>query len=307
MRTFHIFSIIFFAVLTFAFFPDSSGSVANNLAPIRLLTLTIFCIFSGLYLINYAGRGKPIAISINISKVSTLFVFLTGYLIWIIVSSIFSPIPGYAFMGMPSLQFGSLFLLFCYLTSLIFSSLNNTKWLIRMFSLITVAILVWTVAESIGFKPISMWLHSIPMQYPAASIGDRRHLSGWFAIMSLSSIFFYRKQPYDSWFWLWIISALAGIGLTTTTAATVGVGLGLLAWLTISFNKANWKLPALVLLTFGAFVLGLPSAASATATLVGFKPPQFKEYSSTSSFKPRLYLWKAAWNSMFARTIKFIA
>lgn len=297
MKPLQITLVGFLLSMSFIFMIQPVETLPNNLYAPKLWLLIALSLGGGLWFIGLQTKTISLVTYARQLRFSLLGTMATLYIVWLAVTSITSPISGYAWFGSPNLQAGSLFLITCYAVAAIYKSAAQVTWVIRAFALSTFTMTMLTLLESIGFRPLELWIHSKSISYPAAFIGHRPHLGGWFAIMSLAPIFFYRARPRDPWFWLWIISSLAGIGFTTTTAATTGVGLGLLAWLAISFKAANWKVPALIFLMFGVFVVGLPSAASTTATLIGLKPPQLKDYGSTASFKPRLYLWKAAWNS----------
>ncbi|WP_425146879.1 O-antigen ligase family protein [Deinococcus sp.] len=292
------FLTFFIPLLAFSMISAPSGSVSDNLAPVKLILLMVLSLVGGLWTLWNASKGIKFGAYLKRYGGNTLLILIVLYLIWIIVASVLSPLPGYAFLGAPNLQFGSLLLFLCFIVALIYSASHNMVWIIYSFASTTLIMALWAFIEATGFKPIAIWLHSATMQFPAAAIGDRRHLGGWFAIMSLAPVFFYRNRMRDLWFWFWIISALVGIGLTTTTAATIGVGIGLFSWLLWSIRFGSWKIPATILVLFGAFVVALPPVATGTATLLGLKPPQLKDYGSTASFKPRLFLWKSAWNSV---------
>ena len=230
---------------------------------------------------------------------------LPVYVVWLLLSAGFSSMPGYSWLGHPYTQFGVLMLLGCLALSEIYARAIPVEKAIKVLTVCTAVMAALTVVESLGFKPLQQVVNSPNLLYPAATVGHRPHLGGWFAAVALAPAFFYRRRRVDAWFWVWIGSALVGIALCKTTSATLGVGVGLLLWLSISVLQHHFSRKAVVI-SLAAFALSvgiLPSLTQTVGKLLGLPTPQLKTYDSTASFKPRLYMWKSAWNAALERPV----
>lgn len=306
MKIFQIGLALFLIVICFAFVPNANGALAENIYSLRLPLLAMVLIIGNLWLFSIKSRGLSAIgyLKKNINwKLNPLIIILVAYIIWILVAAAFSPFSGFAFLGYPDLQFGGLLLIVSLGLLLLYTHLNRSDLSIRVLTSITLLMCVITILEAIGIHPLEIWIHSPHMVYPASILGHRPHLGGWYAILTLVPIFFYRNRSYDTWFWIWISSAIIGLGLTTTSAASVGVGVGFLIWLALNIKSKKYHPVFMIIVAFVLSITTLPSLSTSLGNTLGLSPGGFKDYLSTGSFKPRLYLWKAAINASLERPV----
>ncbi|WP_169405694.1 O-antigen ligase family protein [Deinococcus apachensis] len=206
---------------------------------------------------------------------------------------------GYAWLGFPLLQFGSVMIISSIILSALYSQLVLRNIVIQTLTATTSIMLLLTILESIGLRPLASWIHSGTISYPAATVGHRQHLAGWYAIMSLAPVFIYRNRRLDPWFWVWLLSAFAGVSLCTTSSATLGVVIGLLGWFFVNIRR--FKLPLLAIMAFIFMTLTLPLAANTLSSVLNTTSSNFKDYRSTSTIKTRLYMWSAAFSAALQR------
>jgi len=303
MKAFQFLLASFIPVLSFFFLPFSQGRIQNNVYSPKFYLLLGFVLLGSLWKISLNSQGVPLVVYFKTLRLSKIVWPVIFYILWIAVSSTQSGMPGYAWLGSNDLQVGSLFLILCYVTAILYLSAIEMNWLIRSLALTTGAMAIIALLEAIGFRPLWTWIHSNHMIFPAATVGHRQHLGGWFAIMSLAPVYFYRNRVKDGWFWLWLTSSLLGLSLATTSAATLGVGVGLLLWLVIDGKRGRWKLPLIVVAAFTVGIFAVPRVVTFTSQMIGLTPPVFKDYGSAYTLKARKLLWKSAWNAALERPV----
>lgn len=232
-----------------------------------------------------------------------LIVFSYG--VWLCASALTSIMPGYSWLGHPYTQFGVITTLGCLSLSYLYSKSADVYPTILILSLCTFFMAIFTLLEAIGYRPLIHIVQSPNMLYPAAFVGHRPHLGGWFSIIVLMPIFFYRHRRIDAWFWVWTLSGIVGLALCTTTSATLGVGIGIIFWLfhTCILHRERLKTTLLATAFFAFSIALLPNLTQSAGTALGLNPPHLKEYGSTGSMKPRLYMWKSAWNAATDRPL----
>lgn len=283
--------------------------VATDL-PGRLYAVRLPLILGGVLVLSLiytaqVTRGQSLLSVLRASRPSPLLLAGAAYGGWALISASQSPMSGYAFLGAPYLQFGSVMLVGCLCLGWLYSRVPLARPLVVALQISTAVMLVLTVLESIGLRPLAALIQSPRMTYPAALVGHRPHLGGWFAIMSLVPVFFYRNRPLDSGFWLWMGAAFAGLALATTSAATLGVLLGLLVWLALNLKtKRHAPLaPAAALALLIAALFILPDVTRQATVTLNLPAAGTKSYASTYTFQPRLLMWKAAANGAAQRPV----
>jgi len=102
---------------------------------------------------------------------------------------------------------------------------------------------------------------------------------------------------------VWLAANIVGLALSTTTAATVGVLAGLLIFSFTRSGNFSTRMKVGTLLAFVFAALTLPSASQAVGRSLGLPGAQLKDYASTGSFKPRLFLWKSAFKAGLERPL----
>lgn len=299
--------VVFVPLICFAVLPVPGGWVKDTIYPVRFYLMLSLAVAGSLalFFMDNGQRTLTEAIRWEAKKLKGLGLILALYCLWVVLSSVLSPMPGYSWLGHPYTQFGSILLLSCIAVATVYARIAPVESMIKVLALTTFVMALLTVLESLGVKPLAHLVQSDRLLYPAATVGHRPHLGGWFAIVALAPAFFYRERRPDIWFWLWLVSGLVGVGLSTTTSATLGVGAGLLLWLIFSLfqRKGAWKIPAAALALFVLAVGTLPVISAHIARSLDQTPPQLKNYGSTGSFKPRLYMWKAAWAAAVQRPV----
>lgn len=296
--------LLFIPLLAFSVLPVP-GYIKDTIYSTRLVLVFALVGVAGLALFALNNRNRSLAQAIRWPPHWKGWgLALPAYLLWLLVSAQFSSMPGYSWLGHPYTQFGTLLLVACFGLAGLYRAVPVVP-AIRLLALCTAVMAFLTLLEGLGFKPLAQVVHSPNMVYPAATVGHRPHLGGWFAIMALAPAYFYRRRPLDGWFWLWLISSLVGLGLCTTTSASIGVGVGILLWVAVATLKrhparrAAWAGLAL----FAFSVLALPDVTRSLGQALGQVPPTLKDYQSTGSFRPRLYMWKSAWNAALERPL----
>lgn len=248
-----------------------------------------------------AVRSKPLA-----SKL--LGGAIVVYSVSTITSALFSDYPGIALFGYPQSQFGGLILIGCVLLSVLYANIKMSGDLtIRVVASLVVSMAVFTLIETIGWRPIEGVFYSSAMQYPATTVGFRAHLAGWFAIFAASGIFFYWKRKKDIWFWLISMSAILGISATTSTSAILGTLIAYALWLVYSVIQKNLRnniKHAVLLIAVSLFMYNtMPPAMTALSNFLGLPPASFKTYGESNTFGTRLLLWKSAYNATLQRPL----
>ncbi|MFC3601847.1 O-antigen ligase family protein [Deinococcus soli (ex Cha et al. 2016)] len=287
-------NVIFLFLMSFYVSSKDAKTVQATIYEPRLLVIIIFVCFSIIYGIWIQGRNlnlfEYVLVKIKSIKFSKgmAFIFLAS------ISASVSPMPIVAWMGHDSAQFGTLVFFLSIAILLAFASGDiPSEFYIIPLSCCVFIMFTLTIFESVGFRPMTHWFSSPSIVYPAATIGLRQHLGGWFAIMALQPVFFYRNRQKNVWFYLWISSGLIGAAVCTTSAATIGLLIGLIFW-TLS-EIANKKLTALIfLIMFILSSLLLPQATESISDRLGNPKNIYKPYTSTTTLKTRLILWKAA-------------
>lgn len=286
--------------------PEAQTVQASIYAP-RLWLIMALVLFAGLYRLGIDSGKKTIMQYLKESnfKMSTLKILILTYTFWIIVSASSSSMPIVAWIGHPVSQFGSLILLSCILLSLLYGSVElDSECIIKITCITIVPMLLISLCEAVGFRPLERWIHSPRMVYPASLVGLRQHLAGWFVIFSLLPIYFYRKLRKDRWFWISIVSGFLGVAICTNTAASIGLLFGLIYLLNVDFRTSHWKIPTLLIAIFISMVYTMPVVLDRISDTLGLQSSNFKDYSSTATGKTRLYLWKSAFKSTLQRPIQ---
>ena len=179
---------------------------------------------------------------------------------------------------------------------LIYSKFGDAERLATFFSVSTLIVLMVSFVEALGWHPLASWITNSGLTYPSVTIGLRQHLAGWFAMMSLAPLYFWRHKPTDARFWIWMCSGLLGVALCKNTGATVGVMSGLMGWLMISRPVKNPR-PWLVSLLFVVAVFSLPPTVKYIGGVLGLQTYDTKSYTSTNTFSTRLLLWRSAFRA----------
>ncbi len=272
------------------------ATLPERLYAVRLPLILAGTVVLALTYAAQATQGRTMLTALRSRKYSFMFFAGAAYGLWALLCAVRSPMSGYAFFGAPYLQFGALMLAGCLALSWLYSRSSSINLLVWTIQLSTAIVLLFTVLESIGLRPLDNWISSPRISYPASLIGHRPHLGGWFAVIALIPIFFYHDRDLNRSFWFWLLSGFIGLSLTTTTAAVIGVIAGLVIWLIINSitRQHPLKSPLIALLSLIILLIATPIATRWTAHSFGLTPPQVKDYSSTNSIKPRLYMWKAA-------------
>ena len=296
MNAFALVLSVFSVLSTFLFVPDKSGTLVTNLYNPRLLVIPIFAVLGLFWVGALRTRSMSIITYIKTHNPSRYFLLVTLYIIWLLLCSILSAFPGYAFLGMYELQFGSVLIISSIAISFLYSNFSYAIYSKISLYIITILAFSATLVESIGFRPFLSWIHSKNILYPSIMIGDRPHLAGLFAVLVFTPVLFYRNRAKTPLFWSWLLAALAGIALTSTSSAVLGTFLGLLVWFFSSLKMKQWKTPLFSIFAACILIVGLPPATRWTAQTLHLKTADFKNLSSTSSLRNRFYLWEAAFN-----------
>lgn len=297
--------IIFIPLISFSLIPNPNGWVKDNLYPVRLALTIAFPIIAGLWIIHIKSNNTSISAHLRSKRPSGLFWVIGIYIAWAMLSAFFSYLPGYAWIGHPYTQFGTLSMIGCILLASVYLYANVNSTFIKVFSITSLIMFITAFLEAIGIHPLKNLIFSEYLTFPAATIGHRPHLAGWFAILSTAAVFFYRHKKYDAWFWIWSLSALLGVTICVNSSATLGVILSLIPLVVLSLKNAKRKTPSLLLLLgiFGMSLLYLPNLTNHLGTTLGTKPPNFKSYVSAATLETRSLLWKSALNASLERPV----
>lgn len=166
---------------------------------------------------------------------------LALWLVSAVISALLAPDPQLAFMGSTWAQMGVYQLGCCVVLFWIAQTvqLEEKHW--QWLGYAVGVMFLLTLAESLGYRPLFWTTQSDA--YPAATIGQRGHLAGFFAVTA--GVAAYRR----AYFWF-LLSGL-GIALCNNTSALLGfTALGLLA-LVFEFRQVFLK----VLLSLAATIL----------------------------------------------------
>lgn len=305
MRILSYLLVIFIPAYTFIVVPRLNRSIVDNLYDIRLYLLIALSLVGLLVYFSQISQGRSLFSSLlhEVKKSDWLSRCVFLYLLSINVSALLSPLSGYAFLGHPGSQFGTIMLILSYSAALVYYRFSERVLVLKTIMFTTIAMGILAVIEAIGFRPFVQWLHSPLAQYPLTTVGLRQHLAGWFSIVALLPIFFYRERAKDTLFWVAMVLGLLGIALTTSSAASIGVGVGLLIYMLWGIMSKYWKIPVLLLSLFLIFVSYAPNTSKSIAHFFRLNPPGFKDYNSDVTLKTRLYLWKSAFNLTLKRPI----
>lgn len=283
-------------ILMFGFVPNPRGSIVENLYPLHLYVLILSSI--AIILLGLHIRNKNITLISYIRtafrKASLLKIAIFLYIFSILISSFQSEMPGYAFLGHPATQSGSIFIILNILLSYIYYRYSDLRLTVAAIGIGTIVMSLITITESLGFRPLITWLHSSAAVYPMATIGLRQHLAGWFATCSLVPIYFLKSHEKSLFYWAWLIMGLIGVSLTTSSAATLGVTVAILFWIIIQKNIKQRAISIFTALTFLLSSLYLPSLSSNFAQYFNLNEANTKSYNSSSTLLTRIILYKSA-------------
>ncbi|WP_189091272.1 O-antigen ligase family protein [Deinococcus ruber] len=291
LRVLNIVMYLFAALTIFFIFPQKN--FVSTLYLPRLYILYLFALFVSITLFSFSSKGLSLYEYFRHKKTTFLLLICISYIVWINIADSMSFLPGYAFTGSEYLSFGGLALSSCLVVMLIYSKFIYINKIISLFSFSTLIVLIISFIEALGFHPLSHWINNSGLTYPAVTIGLRQHLAGWFAMMSLAPLYFWRNKPTDPRFWIWMCSGLLGVALCKNSGATVGVVIGLFGWLIVSKGMKNLK-SWITTLFFLLAVFTIPPAVKYIGTAMGLQSYDTKSYTSTNTFSTRLLLWRSA-------------
>ncbi|ULH14416.1 hypothetical protein MF271_10240 [Deinococcus sp. KNUC1210] len=291
MRAVNILMYIFAALTIFFIFPQKNF-VPTLYLP-RLYVLYFFVLLVPIILFSIVSKGQSLYKYFRHKKPSFLLLICISYIVWITIADSMSFLPGYAFSGSEYLSFGGLALSSCIVVMLVYSKLVVVDKIISLLSFSTLVVLIVSFIEAFGLRPLDQWINNSGLTYPTVTIGLRQHLAGWFAMMSLAPLYFWRNKPTDPRFWMWMCSGLLGVALCKNSGATVGVVIGLFGWLIVSRGMKDLK-PWTTTLFFLLAVFTIPPAVKYIGNAVGLQSYDTKSYTSTNTFSTRLLLWRSA-------------
>lgn len=211
------------------------------------------------------------------------------------ISAAFAPNTQLSFLGSEWGQMGILQLSLCVGLFLVGQtiSLDDQHW--RWLSYGLALMLFLTFLECLGYRPL-FWLPEVDGM-PAATIGQRGHLAGFFAVCAGAAAY---RRAYRS-----LLMAGVGIALCNNTSALVGFILLCLALLVITYKTGKnwWPIGAALLAT----VLLFSNISIVTQQLRGLTGQ--KDYlatkkfisADTTSLTGRLDIWEASVNMIKAR------
>ncbi|WP_034386732.1 O-antigen ligase [Deinococcus sp. YIM 77859] len=305
MSLFRLALALFVPLFCLSFWPAAVAVPQASLYPLRFWLLLGLVFLGTLGAVALQGRGMTVTeyLRRHPPRLGLLGGLTLLYALWVALSAATSPLPWIAWLGQPYSQFGALMLLLCLGAAALYARSAPVELVIRACALTTLAMFVLALAEAVGWRPLAHLISSPRMTYPAGTVGLRQHLGGWFAIMALAPVFFFRRRPRTLWFWSWLLSGLLGVSLCTNTAATLGVALGLALWLLLGIFRRAWVLPLLTASLFAVSTVAFPPLITAQSKALGLLPPHFKDYGSTQTFTTRLYLWRAAWRAAQTRPL----
>lgn len=220
---------------------------------------------------------------------------LIAWFLGISASALFSPDPHTAFLGgswsqMGVWQLGLVMVLFFFAQITVLEPLH---W--RILAAGTLVLLVFTVLEAIGFRPL-FWLPQTT-SFPSVTIGQRGHLAGLFA--AIAGIAVYRKA-----FPTMIMCGL-GIALCNNTSALLGLSAS--CFIAIFYYRKLWKKLLIVIalsgISFLSFSIWVPKICNSLSHQVCQGNKEVVT-SNESSLKLRLIFWKSAWNMFLHRPIQ---
>lgn len=229
------------------------------------------------------------------------------------VSSVVSPTPAAAWFGSRASPTGTLFIMLGAALFWVYS----TAWHVRLWGwqAATVVVSLLTIAEFLGFRPLSLWLGSgaeLTTAYPAATIGHRGHLAGLLVMMSLLQVYWHR-QRLQSWrFWLSFCLSCVALGCTSNSASYVAMTLALLLFAVagLRLTRGHVLAPRIVLLVPVVALLAMTAYRPLTTVNAGLvrggwieQVAESKDLSNTRTFSTRLLLWKAAVGMAAARPL----
>lgn len=314
LRILGILAIIGLFILNFSVINwqgNLNQSLVNTFTLRQQVIFVILIVLSGALLV-YSSRLSRQSVLEAVRSKSLASKLLGGaiviYSVSTISSALFSEYLGIALFGYPQSQFGGLILIGCVLLSVLYANIKMSGDLtIRVVASLVVSMAVFTLIETIGWRPIEGVFYSSGMQYPATTVGFRAHLAGWFTIFAASGIFFYWKRKKDIWFWLISMSAILGISATTSTSAILGTLIAYALWLVYSVIQKNLRnnIKHAVLLIAVSLVMynTMPPVMTALSNFLGLPPASFKTYGESNTFSTRLLLWKSAYNATLQRPL----
>lgn len=288
-------------ILIFFVLPIAGGGTQTNLYEPRLYIVPTAALIGLLIYYSTVSKGKSIVRFASEFKPKVIHFYIFSYIFFVLMSAVFSPMPGYAWLGFPAIQFGAVLIISSFILLFLYSKLDVIGFLLPIIITCSVIMTLFTVAESLGFRPLAQWISSGVMSYPAAFIGHRPHLGGWFSIICLVPLYLFRNRKLSPVFWIWIVSNFIGLSLSTTTAATIGVASGIIVWLSVKNTNFYFRRKVIIVSIFIFTVFSLPIAAKLTSEYFNLQEAQFKNYASLNNFRTRPILWKSALNGAIER------
>lgn len=290
-------------IFMFGFIPNAQNTIIENLYPFHvylIIVSTSLLLIFGIY-INNRDKSLVSYLKFQFLGITKLKSLLLLYIFSVIISSLLSTMPGYAFLGHPATQMGSIIIIYNILLAYVYYKYADTALTVKFFGFGTILMSILTILESVGFRPLVLWLHSSAAAYPMTTVGIRQHLAGWFSICTLLPIYLISQYKQTFLYWSWLIMGLIGTSLTTSSASTIGVLISLIIWILLADSKINRRYALVTTLLFTASALYLPDAASYTAKQLGRAEANTKDYDSTSTLSTRIILWHAAYRLTLQR------
>lgn len=293
MRAYKFALVLFVILAIFLVVPFGGTNVLNSLYRPHIILMYSFAATFPFVGLAMATRGQSLVEVLQKKQFKPWALLLFIYSAWIIFTSAQSPMPGFAFLGTSYLGFGSIAIISNILILLVFSKYAPVSRLIQVFIISTVIMLFISIIEAIGWRPLHFIMQGRNIAYPAATVGLRQHLAGWFTMMALAPIFFWRGKSLDRSFWIWMGSGLIGVAICKNSAASIATLLSLIIW--SIYGQGTRRVPAIrTTIIFICLALALPPAIKSVNHALGFEDYEQKNYASGLTLSTRIILWKAA-------------
>lgn len=231
--------------------------------------------------------------------------FLLLYATLIVISSVLSPLPGYAFFGHPFTLTGSLFQLGMIALYFIFSRLVSRHLALWALAIVTILSTLITVAEALGARPSSYLFQGVTLTiYQRGALGSDALTAGFFVLLGSTGLAVLRHEPKVSRpvAFAWVVSATVGVALNPGKAGWLAGAVCLVLFVALAHRGSRWA-NLRVLIALLAVFIAAPMVAEQGARLIGTGGSPSTESSSLNTLHTRLILWKAGLRMFLERPV----
>ena len=241
-------------------------------------------------------------------KFATLPIYerlLLAYMGAMVLASLLSPVPGFAFLGDSITLTGSLFQFLLFGIFFVFRRISNPESVLRALAACTLALALINVAESLGARPALVFFpETYSDAYPRAGIGRESVIVGLYVLLAgMASASVLQPRISRGLAYAWLLAAFVGVALNPGKAGWLAI-LAVLVLVLVAAVVTRRQRVLLNLVACVAAAALVSLSVSGLAARIGVSGPGLEERVATSTtLETRLLLWKASWRMLLERPL----